>query len=51
MDLPKAFDIINYALLTAKLHAYHFGKNALDLVYSYLKNGKQKVRINTTFST
>ena len=27
-----------------------FGKNVLDLVYSYLKNRKQRVKINTTFS-
>ena len=46
-----AFVTINYDLLIAKLHAYGFGKNALDLVYSYLKNRKQRVKINTTFST
>ena len=27
------------------------GKNALDLVYSFLKNRKQRVKINTTVST
>ena len=42
---------MNYDLLFAKLHAYGFGKNALDLVYSYLKNRNQRVKINTTFST
>ena len=31
MDLLKAFDIINYELLTAKLYAYGFDKNALKL--------------------
>ena len=51
MGLYKAFDTINYGLLIAKLHAYGFGKNALDLVYGFLKNRKQRVKINTTFST
>ena len=51
MDLSKAFDTINYDLLIAKLHVHDFGKNALDLVYSKLKNRKQRVKINTTFSS
>ena len=38
-------------LTITKLHAYDFGKNALDLVYSLLKNRKQRIKINTTFST
>ena len=50
MYLSKAFDIINYDFLIVKLHAYGLGKNVLDLVYCYLKNRKQKVKINTTFS-
>ena len=51
MDLFKAFDTINYDLLLAKLDAYGFGKSALDLFYSNLTNKKQRVKINTTFST
>ena len=38
-------------LLTAKHNPYGFEKNTLDLVYSYLKNRKQRVKVNTTFST
>ena len=33
-DLSKVFETINFDLLIAKLHAYRFGKNTLDLVYS-----------------
>ena len=51
MDLLKAFNTINYDLLTAKLQAYGFGKHALDLVYSCFKNRKQRLKINTIFST
>ena len=51
MDLSKAFDTINYELLTAKLHAYGFGKEALKLILSYLKHRKQRVKINTTFGS
>ena len=31
---------INYDLLIAKFKVYGFGKNALDVVYSYLKYRK-----------
>ena len=48
MDLSKVF--LYYDLLLAKLHAHGSGENALDLVYSYLKNRKQKVKLNTIFS-
>ena len=51
MDLSKACDIINYDLLIAKLYAYGFGENDLDLICSYLKNKKQRAKINATFST
>ena len=48
MYLSKAFDTTNYDLLIAKFRVYGFEKNARDLVYSYLKNRKQRVKINTT---
>ena len=50
MNLLKAFDTINHDLFLAKLHAYGFSKNALNLVCSYLKNRKQRVQINSNFS-
>ena len=51
MDLSKAFDTINHELLTDKLHAYGFGKEALTLIASYLSDRWQHVKINDTFST
>ena len=50
MDLSKAFDTINHNLLLAKLHAYGFSINALNVMCSYLKNRKQRVQINNNFS-
>ena len=49
-DLSKAFDCLLHDLLIAKLHAYGFDHNALKLVYSYLSNRFQRVRINSAFS-
>ena len=43
-DLCEAFDAIKHDLLIEKLHAYGFAKNALDLVYSYLKNKSKERR-------
>ena len=37
MDLSKAFDTINHELLIAKLHAYGFATDALEVLLSYLK--------------
>ena len=51
MDLSKAFDIINHELLVAKLHAYEFDKNSLRVIFSYLTDRWQRVKINTTVSS
>ena len=50
MDLSKAFDCINYELLIAKLNAYGFSKNALELIHDYLTNRWQRTKVNGTFS-
>ena len=49
-DLSKAFDCIWHDLLIAKLHAYGFESCSLKLVYSYLTDRFQRVRINASFS-
>ena len=49
-DLSKAFDCIPYDLIIIKLEAYGFQIDALRIVYDYLSNRKQRVKLNETFS-
>ena len=51
MDLSKAFDTINNELPIAKLHAYGFSIDALEVLLSNLQDRWQRVKINTTFSS
>ena len=51
MDFSRAFDTINHELLMTKLHANGFSKEALKLIFSYLNNRKQRVKINKSFSS
>ena len=50
MDLSKAFDTLNHDLLIAKLHAYGFSEESLQLIKSYLTNRWQRTKVNATFS-
>ena len=50
INLFKTFGCIPYDLFIAKLEAYGFQAEALILVYHYLSNRKQKVKINEIFS-
>ena len=50
MDLSNAFNTINHELLIAKLDGYGFSEPSLKLIYNYLKDRPQHIKINSTFS-
>ena len=51
MDLSKEYDCLPHDLLMAKLNAYGVGIDSLKLIYSFLTDRKQRVKIGTSFST
>ena len=51
ISLSKVFGTINHLLLLAKLHAYGFSQHALAIIFSYLSNWKQRIKINNVFSS
>ena len=50
-DLSKAFDCLNHDLLIAKLYAYGFDKSALNFIYNYYKERKQRTKGNGAYSS
>ena len=50
LDLSKAFDCLPHDLLLAKMEAYGFGKDSLEMINSYLTNRKQRVRVGSQYS-
>ena len=49
-DLLKTYDCQSLDLLLAKVVAYGFKNDALYLIFDYLNNRKQRVKINLSFS-
>ena len=49
MDFSKAFHTINHDILIAKLGEYDFDTESLKLINSYVTNGLQKMKLNTSF--
>ena len=50
-DLSKALDCVVHDLLIAKLYAYGFDISSLKLIYNYLMNRNQRVKINLSYSS
>ena len=50
-NLSRAFDWLSHELFLAKLHAYGLSIPARRLVYSYLKNRRQRTKINSAYSS
>ena len=50
MDLSKAFDCLPHGLIIAKLHAYGVTTAACELLFSYLHERKQRVKIPSSRS-
>ena len=51
MDLSKAFDTMNHELLIAKLYAYGFSIDGLEVLLNYLHDRWERVKINANFSS
>ena len=51
MDLSKAFDTMNHELLIAKLYAYGFSREPLELILDYLSNRWQRTKICGNFTS
>ena len=49
-DLSKAFDYIDHKLLIAKLFWYGVSPSSLNLIFSYLSNRTQRVKVKASYS-
>ena len=51
MGESKIFYTINHELLLAKLNPYGLSKQTLLIIFSYLNNRKQRVKINNKWNS
>ena len=49
--LTEAFDCMTHYLFIAKHHALNFDMNALNLIFDHLTGSRQRVKINSSFSS
>ena len=50
-DLSKTFDCLRHDIIIVKLNAYGFDMKALNIIYDYLRNRKQRIKIDNAFSS
>ena len=50
-NLSRTFDCLSLELLIAKLHAYGSDKRSIVLIYNYLSNCKQRVKVNDSYNS
>ena len=50
IDFYKVFDCLNHDLLIAKLDAYGFTRQAVRYIKSYLRDRKQRIKMNGSYS-
>ena len=50
MGLLKAFEVLNHALLFAKLNGYGFSLKSTTFIQRYLNRSMQKVTVNDAFT-
>ena len=50
-DLSKAFDCLSYDLLISKLHACGLDIDSLNILQDYLRNCKQRTKVNSFYGS
>ena len=50
-DISKAFDCLPHDIIIAKLNRYGFDMEALNFIYDYLRNRKQRTKIDNAYSS